>query len=122
MICENMKREGIYMSSIAASSFTPPVSRAVAVSLNDKEAILSSNRKSKGNAIWISPDDDSDTEDEGDNKGQDLDDLQSCITPMTSIADHCDSISTKHSLIKSEAVGVDTTPAVSLALGEDNPD
>jgi hypothetical protein len=69
-------------------SFTPPASRAVAVSLSDKEAVLSADGKSKGDAIWISSDDDSDTEDEGDDKGRDLDHSQSCTTPTTSIADH----------------------------------
>ncbi|EGU75110.1 hypothetical protein FOXB_14380, partial [Fusarium oxysporum f. sp. conglutinans Fo5176] len=78
---------------------------------------------SKGDAIWISSDDDSDTEDEGDDECQDLDHSQSCTTPTTSIADHLDSTSTKHSPIESEAaIGVDTTPAVSPALGEDDPD
>ncbi|PCD20272.1 hypothetical protein AU210_016684 [Fusarium oxysporum f. sp. radicis-cucumerinum] len=102
-------------------SFTPPDSRAVAVSLSNKEAVLSADGKSKGDAIWISSDDDSDTEDEGDDKGQDLVDSQSCTTPTTSIADHLDSTSTKHSPTESEAaIGVDTTPAVSLALGEDD--
>ncbi|KAH7153749.1 hypothetical protein DER46DRAFT_510325 [Fusarium sp. MPI-SDFR-AT-0072] len=104
-------------------SFTPPASRAVAVSLSDKEAVLSADGKSKGDAIWISSDDDSDTEDEGDDEGQDLDDSQSCTTPTTSIADHLDSTSTKHSPTESEAaMGMDTTPAVSLALGEDDLD
>ncbi|KAF5700099.1 hypothetical protein FMUND_14469 [Fusarium mundagurra] len=104
-------------------SFTPPASRAVAVSLSDKEAVLSVDGKSKGDAIWISSDEDSDTEDEGDDEGQDLDDSQSCTTPTTSIADHSDSTSTKHSPIESEAaIGVDTTPAVSPSLGEDDPD
>ncbi|EXL40104.1 hypothetical protein FOCG_17358 [Fusarium oxysporum f. sp. radicis-lycopersici 26381] len=103
-------------------SFTPPASRAVAVSLSDKEAVLSADGKSKGDAIWISSDDDSDTEDEGDDEGQDLDDSQSCTTPTTSIADHLDSTSTKHSPTESEAaIGMDTTPAVSPALGEDDP-
>lgn len=104
-------------------SFTPPVSRAVAVSLSDKEAVLSADGKSKGDVVWISSDDDSDTEDEGDDEGQDLDHSQSCTTPTTSIADHLDSTSTKYSPIESEAaIGVDTTPAVSPALGEDEPD
>ncbi|EXL40443.1 hypothetical protein FOCG_17065 [Fusarium oxysporum f. sp. radicis-lycopersici 26381] len=104
-------------------SFTPPASRAVAVSLSDKGAVLSADGKSKGDAIWISSDDDSDTEDEGDDEGQDLDHSQSCTTPTTSIADHLDSTSTKHSPIESEAaIGVDTTPAISPALGEDDPD
>jgi hypothetical protein len=123
-------------------SFTPPASRAVAVSLSDKEAVLSADGKSKGDAIWISSDDDSDTEDEGDDEGQDLDDSQSYTTPTTSIADHLgkifntiilsrvspnslfiDSTSTKHTSIESvAAIGVDTTPAVSPALGEDDPD
>ncbi|KAH7201457.1 hypothetical protein DER44DRAFT_784261, partial [Fusarium oxysporum] len=69
-------------------SFTPPASLAVAISLSDKEAVLSADGKSKGDAIWISSDDDSDTEGEGDDEGQDLDDSQSCTTPTTSIADH----------------------------------
>ncbi|KAF4435931.1 hypothetical protein FACUT_6819 [Fusarium acutatum] len=104
-------------------SFTPPASRAVAVPLSDKEAVLSADAKSKGDVIWISSDDDSDTEDEGDDEGQDLDDSQSCTTPTTSIADHSDSTSTKHSPIESKAaIGVNTTPAVSPALGEDDPD
>ncbi|KAF5696960.1 hypothetical protein FGLOB1_13130 [Fusarium globosum] len=123
-------------------SFTPPASRAVAVSLSDKEAVLSVDGKSKGDAIWISSDEDSDTEDEGDDEGQDLDGSQSCTTPTTSIADHSgtffntiilsgvspnslfiDSTSTKHSPIESEAaIGVDTTPVVSPSLGEDDPD
>ncbi|RKK80363.1 hypothetical protein BFJ71_g15945 [Fusarium oxysporum] len=104
-------------------SFTPPASQAVAVSLSDQEAVLSADGKFKGDAIWISSDDDSDTEDEGDDEGQDLDRSQSCTTPTTSIADHLDSTSTKHSPIKSEAaIGVDSTPAVSPALGEDDPD
>ncbi|KAG4258982.1 hypothetical protein FPRO03_13204 [Fusarium proliferatum] len=103
-------------------SFTSPASRAVAVSLSDKEAVLSADGKSKGDAIWISSDDDSDTED-GDDEGQDLDDSQSCTTPTTSIVEHLDSTSTKHSPIESvAAIGVDTTPAVSPALGEDDPD
>ncbi|KAK2687240.1 hypothetical protein QWA68_014245 [Fusarium oxysporum] len=71
-------------------SFTPPSSRAVAVSLSDNEAVLSADGKSKGDAIWISSDDDSDTEVEGDDEGQDLDHSQSCTTPTTSIADHFD--------------------------------
>ncbi|EGU89167.1 hypothetical protein FOPG_18546 [Fusarium oxysporum f. sp. conglutinans race 2 54008] len=123
-------------------SFTQPASRAVAVSLSDKEAVLSADGKSKGDAIWISSDDDSDTEDEGDDEGQDLDHSQSCTTPTTSIADHLgkffntiilpgaspnspfiDSTSTKHSPIEPEAaINMDTTPAVSSALGEDDPD
>ncbi|KAH7207376.1 hypothetical protein DER44DRAFT_697508, partial [Fusarium oxysporum] len=104
-------------------SFTPPASRAVAVSLSDNEAVLSADGKSKGDAIWISSDDDSDTEVEGDDEGQDLDHSQSCTTPTTSIADHFDSTNTKHSPIESEAaIGVDTTPAVSSALEEDDPD
>ncbi|KAF4452883.1 hypothetical protein F53441_4355 [Fusarium austroafricanum] len=123
-------------------SFTPPASQAVAESLSDKEAVFLADGKSKGDAIWISSDDDSDTEDEGDDEGQDLDDSQPCTTPTTSIADHLgkfsstiilsgvspnsqfiDNTSTKHSPIESEAaIGVDTTPAVSPALGEDNPD
>ncbi|KAG7432006.1 hypothetical protein Forpi1262_v007062 [Fusarium oxysporum f. sp. raphani] len=104
-------------------SFTPPASRAVALSLSGKEAVLSADGKSKGNAIWISSDDDSHTEDEGDDEGRDLDRSQSCTTPTTSIADHLDSTSLKHSLIESEAaIGVDTTPAVYPALGEDDPD
>ncbi|CZR35900.1 uncharacterized protein FPRO_03840 [Fusarium proliferatum ET1] len=110
-------------SDSGQQSFTPPASRAVAVSLSDKEADLSADGKSKGDAIWISSDDDSDTEDEGDDEGRDLDHSQSCTTSTTSIADHLDSTSTKHSLIESEAaIGVDTTPAVSPALGEDSPD
>ncbi|PNP57341.1 hypothetical protein FNYG_15214 [Fusarium nygamai] len=104
-------------------SFTPPASRAVAVSLSDNEAVLSADGKSKGDAIWISSDDDSDTEVEGDDEGQDLDHSQSCTTPTTSIADHFDSTNTKHSPIESEAaIGMDTTPAVSSALEEDDPD
>ncbi|RBA17498.1 hypothetical protein FPRO05_11213 [Fusarium proliferatum] len=95
----------------------------VAVSLSDNEADLSSDGKSKADAIWISSDDDSDTEDEGDDEGQDLDNSQSCTTPTTSIAGHLDSMSTKHNPIESEAaIGVNTTPAVSSALGEDDPD
>ncbi|GKU07359.1 hypothetical protein FLAG1_09721 [Fusarium langsethiae] len=86
-------------------SFTPPASRAVA-----------------GDAIWISSDD-FDTEDEGDDEGQDLDDSQSCTTLTTSIAEHLDSMSTKHNPIESEtAIAVDTTPAVSPALGKGDPD
>ncbi|PNP78604.1 hypothetical protein FNYG_07950 [Fusarium nygamai] len=101
-------------------SLTPPGSQAAAVSLCDEEA-LSAPGESKDTAIWIFSDD-SDTEDE-DEEGQVFDDLQSCTTPTTSIADHLDSTSTKHSLTESEAaIGMDTTPAVSLALGEDGPD
>ncbi|KAG5758699.1 hypothetical protein H9Q72_013171 [Fusarium xylarioides] len=104
-------------------SFTPPASRAVAASLSDNEAVLSADGKSKGDAIWISSDDDSDTEVEGDDEGQDLDHSQSCTTPTTSIADHFDSTNTKHGPIDSEAaIGVDTTPAVSSGLEEDDPD
>jgi hypothetical protein len=119
--------------------FTPPASRAVAISLSDKEAVLSADGKSKRDVIWISSDDGSHTEDEGDDEGQNLDDSQ---TPTTSTADHLgkvlstiilsgvspnslfiDSTSTKHSLSESEAaIGVHTTPAVSPALGEDDQD
>ncbi|CAI6099002.1 unnamed protein product [Clonostachys chloroleuca] len=101
-------------------SLTPPGSQAAAVSLCDEEA-LSALGESKDTAIWISSDD-SDTEDE-DEEGQVFDDSQSCTTPTTSIADHLDSTSTKHSPIESEAaIGVDTTPTVSPALGEGGPD
>ncbi|CAG7565371.1 unnamed protein product [Fusarium equiseti] len=104
-------------------SFPPPTSRKVAESLRDKEAVLPADVKSKGDAIWISSDDDFDTEDEGDAEGHALDDLRSCTTSTTSIADHFDSRSTKHSPIELEAAtGVDTTPAVSLSLGENDPD
>ncbi|KAF5697008.1 hypothetical protein FMUND_15536 [Fusarium mundagurra] len=103
-------------------SLAPPASRAVAVSLSDKEAVLSADGKSKGDAIWISSDNDFDTKDEGNNEGQDLDDSQLCITPMTSIADYLDSTVTKHSLTESEAaIGMDTTLAVSPALVEGDP-
>jgi hypothetical protein len=120
--------------------FTPPASQAVAVSPSDKEAVLSADGKSKGDVIWISSDDDSDTEDEGDDEGQNLDDSRFSTTPTTSIADHLgkifstiilsgvspnslfiDSTSTKHSPGESEAaIGVDTVPAASPALGEDD--
>ncbi|PCD23151.1 hypothetical protein AU210_014674 [Fusarium oxysporum f. sp. radicis-cucumerinum] len=103
-------------------SFASPASRAVAVSLSDKEAVLSADGKSKDDAIWIASDEDSDTEDEGDDEGQDLDDSQSCTTPTTSIADHLDSTGAKHSPTESEAsIGIDTTPAVSPARAEDDP-
>ncbi|RFN45008.1 hypothetical protein FIE12Z_10736 [Fusarium flagelliforme] len=103
--------------------FTPPAAQAAAVSLSDKEAVLAADGKSKGDVIWISSDNDCDTEDEGDDEGQNLDDSQSCTTPTNSIPDHLDSTSTKHSPTESKAaIGADTTPAVSPALGEDNQD
>ncbi|KAM0289584.1 hypothetical protein ACHAO9_005866 [Fusarium lateritium] len=98
-------------------SLTLPASQADAVSLCDKEA-ASVPGKSRHTAIEIS-DGEIDTEDEDDDVGQDFDDSQSCITPTTSIADYLDSTGTKHSLTGSEAaIGMDTTPAVSLALVE----
>ncbi|PNP78234.1 hypothetical protein FNYG_08426 [Fusarium nygamai] len=101
-------------------SFTPPASRAVAVSLSDKEAVLSADGKSKGDTIWISSDNDSDTEDEGDNEGPDLDDSQSCTTPTTSIAGHLDSMSTKHSPTElEEAIRTNRTSAGDAAACAD---
>jgi len=123
-------------------SFMFPPSREVGVSLNGKEAVLPTDGKSKGDAFRISSDDDSDTEDEDDAEGQDIDDLQSCTTSTTSIADHfgnffttislsrvstdslfINSRSTKHSPSELDAaIGVNTTPSVYPALGEEDPD
>lgn len=102
-------------------SFTPPCSEAVETSLCDEEA-LSATGKSRDTPICIS-DDDTNTEDESEDEGQDFDDSQSCTTPMTtSFADHLDSTGTKHSPTKSEAaISMDTTPVISPAGVEDDP-
>ncbi|EKJ76507.1 hypothetical protein FPSE_03267 [Fusarium pseudograminearum CS3096] len=57
------------------------------------------------NAIWISDDDSSDTEDEDDVEDHDLNRSQSgCTTPMTaSVVDHLNSMCTKHSETESNA-------------------
>ncbi|KAM6516696.1 hypothetical protein FALCPG4_014870 [Fusarium falciforme] len=102
-------------------SFVLPAPQADAASLCGEQA-LSTTGESRDTAICI-PDDETDTEDEGDDVGQDFDHSRSCTTPTTSIADHLDSSSIKHSPTESEAaIGVDTTPAVSPAPGEDDPD
>ncbi|KAI3581762.1 hypothetical protein IWW34DRAFT_787330 [Fusarium oxysporum f. sp. albedinis] len=101
-------------------SFTPPASQTVDVSPSD-EVVLSASGESRHAAIWIS-DDETDTEDEGDDEGQNFDNSQSCTTPTTSIADHLDSTGNKHSPTESKAaISTDTTPAGSPARVEDDP-
>ncbi|KAI8668668.1 hypothetical protein NCS57_00679000 [Fusarium keratoplasticum] len=102
-------------------SFALPASQADSISLCDEEGV-SATRESRGTAILIS-NDETNTENEDGDEGQDFDDSQSYTTPTTSIADHFGGTSTKHSPTGSEdAIGMDITPAVSLALVEDDSD
>ncbi|KAG7432246.1 hypothetical protein Forpi1262_v007149 [Fusarium oxysporum f. sp. raphani] len=74
------------------------------VALRD-ERVPSASGESTDNAIWISDDDSSDTEDENNVEDHDLNRSQSsCITPTTaSVVDHLDSMCTKHSETESDA-------------------
>ncbi|KAH7215449.1 hypothetical protein DER44DRAFT_653486 [Fusarium oxysporum] len=69
------------------------------------ERAPSASGESTYNAIWISDDDSSDTEDEDDVEDHDLNRSQSgCTTPMTaSVVDHLNSMCTKHSETESDA-------------------
>ncbi|KAF5701792.1 hypothetical protein FMUND_13760 [Fusarium mundagurra] len=74
------------------------------VALRDERA-PSASGESTDNAIWISDDDCSDTEDENNVEDHDLNRSQSgCTTPTTaSVVDHLDSMCTKHSETESDA-------------------
>ncbi|EXA30877.1 hypothetical protein FOVG_17800 [Fusarium oxysporum f. sp. pisi HDV247] len=74
------------------------------VPLRDERA-PSASGESTGNAIWISDDDSSDTEDEDDVEDHDLNGSQSgCTTPTTaSVVDHLNSMCTKHSETETDA-------------------
>ncbi|KAJ0135692.1 Uncharacterized protein HZ326_21301 [Fusarium oxysporum f. sp. albedinis] len=74
------------------------------VPLRDKQA-PSASGESTGNAIWISDNNSSDTEDKDNVKDHNLNRSQSgCITPITaSIVDHLNSMCTKHSETKTDA-------------------
>ncbi|RBA12833.1 hypothetical protein FPRO05_14055 [Fusarium proliferatum] len=74
------------------------------IPLRDERA-PSASGESTDNAIWISDDDSSDTEDEDDVEDHDLNGSQSgCTTPTTaSVVDHLNSMCTKHSETESDA-------------------
>ncbi|KAF4447586.1 hypothetical protein F53441_8881 [Fusarium austroafricanum] len=97
--------------------FTSPAHQAALLD----EGAASASGESTDTAIWISDDDSSDTEDEDDVEGHDLDNSQSCCTTPTtaSAADHLDSTGAKHSVTQSDtAVCMGTMPVLSPARVE----